>query len=80
MIDDAQADAPESAQLVQLVLRKAENRRVQRGTQPVFEFDLFPHERIVGVEHYFTRDYHSRSTVDHYISVWIAVDLKAPDA
>lgn len=62
--------------LVQLVLRKAECTRVRRGAEPVFEFELLAHERIVGVQYYFTRDYRGRTTVDHHVHVWVAVDLR----
>jgi hypothetical protein len=61
--------------LVQLSLRKVTDPRVERGVQPVFQMDLEDHERIVGVEHYFTTDYHDRKTVDHHASVWVEVRL-----
>jgi hypothetical protein len=66
--------------LVQLVLRDATRERVARGAPPVFELDLLPNERIVGVEHYWTSDYRTRSTVDHHAKVWVAAYLGAPDA
>lgn len=72
--------SPQSdASRVQLVLRKGTDERVSRDDPPVFEFDLTPAERIVGVEVYWTADYRNRSTVDHHVKVWVAIDQRAPD-
>jgi hypothetical protein len=59
----------------QLVLREFELRRQPRGAAPVFDMQLLAHERIVGVEHYWTADERDRSTVDHHIKVWVEVQL-----
>lgn len=59
----------------QLVRRKLEVEKVPRGAQPVFEAHLEEHERIVGVDHHFERDYASRKTVDHVAYVWVEVRL-----
>lgn len=65
--------------LVQLVLRDVSHDRVPRGGRPVFELDLLPNEQLVGVEHYWTADHRSRSTVDHHATVSVAVRREAPD-
>lgn len=60
---------------VQLVRRAFDDLKRPHGAQPVFEFDLLPNERIVGVFHYWTTDEARRKTVDHHIIVWVAVEL-----
>jgi hypothetical protein len=61
--------------LVQVVRRRAEDRRVRFGEEPVFEFKLAPHERIIGVAHSGWTGGSERKTEDHYIYAWVAVEL-----
>jgi hypothetical protein len=61
--------------LVQVAQRDAEVRRVPIGGKPTFEFNLQPHERIVGVHHYFTLGGAERKTEDHHLIVWVVAEL-----
>jgi hypothetical protein len=61
--------------LVQIVKRSASVERLERGEKPVYEFDLKENEQIVGVFYEWETDRASRSTVDHHISVYVAVRL-----
>jgi hypothetical protein len=65
---------------VQLTLRSFDHERAPRGSRPVFEFDLLPHEQLVGIGLYWTTDYSSRSTIDHHVNVWVAVHLGGSEA
>lgn len=53
--------------------------RVERGRDPVFQFDLGDHQEIVGVAHYWQDDRVDRITVDHVMTVWVVSRLTSPD-
>ncbi len=74
-----ESSRPNDAPLVQMHRRRYEVKRVRRGDQPVFGFDLLPHEQLVGVDHHYEVDSRHRETVDHVVWVWVAVHLESPE-